>query len=97
MECGKSLPELVEDAVSAHFAEHVEEIRARLRAKVEDAQLPMLDEFFGKIQKQYVRRIASLEENIRINDRTLQQIRQHSERSDDDLRRLSTGIDSLIE
>jgi polyribonucleotide nucleotidyltransferase len=97
MEYGKSLPELVEDAVSAHFAEHVEEIRARLRAKVEDAQLGMLDEFFGKIQKQYVRRIASLEEDVRINDRTIQEIRRHSDRSEDDLRRLATGIDSLIE
>jgi hypothetical protein len=97
MEYGKSLPELVEDAVSAHFAEHIEEIKARLRARVEDAQLTMLDEFFGKIQKQYVRRIASLEGDVRINDRTLQQIRRHSDRSEDDLRRLATGIDSLIE
>jgi hypothetical protein len=92
----QSLTELVDAAVAIHFAEHLEAVKARLRKRVEDSQLEMLDAFFAKIQDRYVNRITALEEDITANGRTLQKVRQYSERSNDDLRRLSTGIDTLI-
>ena len=89
-------PELIDELVSAHFHAHGEEMKESIRGKVEDEQLKLLDDFFQKIQANYVDRIAALEELARLNNETLQQVQGSSARAAEDLRRLSEGIHGLI-
>jgi hypothetical protein len=92
----RSLPELVRDSVSAHFREHGAEMEDSIRSKVEDTQLEMLDHFFRKIQTNYAQRIAALEEVARLNNETLREIQGYSSRAEEDLRRLTAGIEGLV-
>jgi hypothetical protein len=92
----RSLPEIVRETVSAHFREHSHEIEDSIRTKIEDAQLQMLDRFFRNIQVNYAQRIAALEETARVNNETLRQIQGYSERAEEDLRRLTAGINGLV-
>jgi hypothetical protein len=91
-----SLPELVSESVSAHFHEHGEEIKDSIRTKIEDAQLQLLDHFFKTIQVRYAQRIGALEEATRLHNETLEQIQGYSVRAEEDLRRLTAGIQGLI-
>jgi hypothetical protein len=81
--------------VADYFAEHSAEIEARIRRKIEDAQLSLLDDLYSTVKAGYLQRIGALEAEIRRNEDVLAQIRRCSDRTNDDLRRLSEGIHRL--
>ena len=94
--CSPPTPQSIKEAVDAHFTEHSNEMEASIRTGVEDVELRILDRFCKAIQTRYVQRIVALEAAASRNREILREIRGHSERADDDLRRLADGINGLI-
>jgi hypothetical protein len=68
---------------------HSDAMAASIITKIEQIQLRMPDGFFKTIQMGHIHRICALEANSNRNPEILREVRQHSERSDDDLRRLA--------
>ena len=87
----------IKEAVDAYFTNHSEKIARSIQTKMDEVQVKILDGLCRTIQARYVKRIESLEANTSRNSDTLREIRGHSERADEDLRRLAAGISGLLE
>ena len=85
------LPELIEEAVARRF----QQVSGKLRQEIEETHARALEGFVRSVQVKLIQRIAALESDMSKQVETMSQIRQDSQRTEENLNRLIVGVDKL--
>jgi DNA-binding NarL/FixJ family response regulator/tetratricopeptide (TPR) repeat protein len=87
------LPEMIEQAVNARFHQMAE----KLQKDIEDTHVRTLETFVKNIQVKLVQRVAALETGMSRQAEAMHQLREYSQRTEDNLSRLLMGVDKLAQ
>jgi DNA-binding NarL/FixJ family response regulator/TolA-binding protein len=87
------LPQMIEHAVTARFHQMAD----KLQKDIEDTHVRTLETFVKNIQVKLVQRVSALETGMTRQAEAMQQLREYSERTEDNLSRLLTGVDKLAQ
>jgi DNA-binding NarL/FixJ family response regulator len=87
------LPQMIEQAVSERF----ENMAAKLQQEIEETHVKTLETFVKNVQVKLVQRVSSLEQDMARHTQAMQQLRDSSQRTEDNLSRLITGVDRLAQ
>ena len=87
------LPQLIEEAVSNRF----HNMAARLQTEIEETHIHTLETFVKNIQVKLVQRVSALESDMSKQAEAMDQLREYSQRTEDNLSRLITGVDKLAQ
>jgi DNA-binding NarL/FixJ family response regulator/cytochrome c-type biogenesis protein CcmH/NrfG len=87
------LPQLIEQAVTARF----QNLAEKLHEEIEDTHLKTLETFVKNIQVKLVQRVSALELDMSKQAEAVMQLREYSQRTDDNLSRLISGVDKLAQ
>jgi DNA-binding NarL/FixJ family response regulator len=87
------LPQLIEEAVSARF----QNMANKLQQEVEETHLRTLEAFVKNIQVKLVQRVSALEIDMSKQAEAMRQLREYSQRTEDNLSRLISGVDKLAQ
>jgi TolA-binding protein len=85
------LPQLIEEAVTSRF----QQMAGKLQQDIEDTHIRTLETFVKNIQVKLVQRVTALETDMSKQAEAMQQLREYSARTEDNLGRLITGVDRL--
>lgn len=85
------LPKLIEDAVTARF----QNMAGKLQQEIEETHLRTLETFVKNIQVKLVQRVSALEMDMSKQAEAMKQLREYSQRTEDNLSRLISGVDKL--
>jgi DNA-binding NarL/FixJ family response regulator/TolA-binding protein len=87
------LPQLIEEAVTARF----HNMASRLQQEIEETHVRTLETFVKNIQVKLVQRVSALETDMSKQAEAMNQLREYSQRTEDNLSRLITGVDKLAQ
>ncbi len=87
------LPQMIEDAVTARF----HNMAARLQKDIEETHIRTLEIFVRNIQVKLVQRVSALETDMSKQAEAMNQLREYSQRTEDNLSRLISGVDRLAQ
>jgi DNA-binding NarL/FixJ family response regulator/predicted negative regulator of RcsB-dependent stress response len=87
------LPQMIEQAVTSRF----QQMAGKLQKEIEDTHVRTLETFVKNIQVKLVQRVAALETDMTKQADAMKQLREYSERTEDNLTRLITGVDKLAQ
>jgi DNA-binding NarL/FixJ family response regulator len=87
------LPEMIEQAVTARFHQMAD----KLQKDIEDTHVRTLETFVKNIQVKLVQRVAALETGMTQQAEAMHQLREYSQRTEDNLSRLLMGVDKLAQ
>ena len=87
------LPEMIEQAVTARFHQMAD----KLQKDIEDTHVRTLETFVKNIQVKLVQRVAALETGMTQQAEAMYQLREYSQRTEDNLSRLLIGVDKLAQ
>jgi DNA-binding NarL/FixJ family response regulator/TolA-binding protein len=87
------LPQLIEEAVSNRF----HNMASKLQAEIEETHVRTLETFVKNIQVKLVQRVSALETDMSKQAEAMHQLREYSQRTEDNLSRLITGVDKLAQ
>jgi DNA-binding NarL/FixJ family response regulator len=87
------LPEMIEEAVTIRF----NEMAGRLQQQIEETHVRTLETFVKNIQVKLVRRVSALEEDLSKQAEAMIDLRQSTQRTEDNLSRLIHGVDKLAQ
>src|SRR5580658_212661 len=87
------LPQLIEAAVTARF----HNMASKLQQEIEQTHVRTLETFVKNIQVKLVQRVSALETDMSKQAEAMNQLREYSQRTEDNLSRLITGVDKLAQ
>ncbi len=87
------LPKLIEEAVTTRF----QQMAGKLQEEIEDTHIRTLETFVKNIQVKLVARVSALETDMGKQAEAVQQLREYSQRTEDNLGRLISGVDRLAQ
>ncbi len=87
------LPQLIEEAVTARF----HNMASKLQQEIEETHVRTLETFVKNIQVKLVQRVSALETDMSKQAEAMNQLRDYSQRTEDNLSRLITGVDKLAQ
>ena len=87
------LPEMIEEAVTTRFHQMAD----KLQRDIEDTHVRTLETFVKNIQVKLVQRVAALETGMTQQAEAMHQLREYSQRTEDNLSRLLIGVDKLAQ
>jgi DNA-binding NarL/FixJ family response regulator len=87
------LPKLIEEAVTARFHSMAD----KLQQEIEDTHVRTLETFVKNIQVKLVQRVSALETDMSKQAEAMSELREYSQRTEDNLSRLITGVDRLAQ
>jgi DNA-binding NarL/FixJ family response regulator/TolA-binding protein len=87
------LPQLIEQAVTARF----QNMASKLQQEIEETHLRTLETFVKNIQVKLVQRVSALETDMSKQAEAMRQLREYSQRTEDNLSRLISGVDKLAQ
>src|SRR5665213_3157047 len=87
------LPELIEEAVTRRFTQ----MAGKLQQEIEETHVRTLETFVKNIQVKLVQRVSALEQDMSKQADAMHQLREYSQRTEDNLSRLITGVDKLAQ
>ena len=87
------LPEMIEEAVAARFSQ----MAGKLQQEIEETHVRTLETFVRNIQVKLVQRVSALEHDMSRQAQAMHQLRESSQRTEDNLSRLITGVDKLAQ
>jgi tetratricopeptide (TPR) repeat protein len=87
------LPQMIEQAVTERF----EHMAGKLQQEIEETHVKTLETFVKNVQVKLVQRVSSLEQDMARHTHAMQQLRDSSQRTEDNLSRLITGVDKLAQ
>ena len=87
------LPQLIEEAVSTRF----HNMASKLQQEIEETHVRTLETFVKNIQVKLVQRVSALETDMSKQAEAMNQLREYSQRTEDNLSRLITGVDKLAQ
>jgi DNA-binding NarL/FixJ family response regulator/tetratricopeptide (TPR) repeat protein len=87
------LPEMIEDAVTKRF----NQMAGKLQEQIEESHVKTLETFVKNIQVKLVQRVSALEQDMGKQAEAMQQLREYSLRTEDNLSRLISGVDKLAQ
>jgi DNA-binding NarL/FixJ family response regulator len=87
------LPEMIEEAVTNRF----NQMAGRLQQQIEETHVRTLETFVKNIQVKLVRRVSALEEDMSKQAEAMTDLRQSTQRTEDNLSRLIHGVDKLAQ
>ena len=87
------LPALIQSTVDVRFRE----VEPRLQRDFEEAQSRSMAAFVETLQSQVVERISALETNLAEQSQVIGKLRDASVRSDENLQKMLTGIERLVD
>jgi len=85
------LPEMIEEAVTARF----NQMAGKLQQEIEETHVRTLETFVKNIQVKLVQRVSALEQDMSKQAEAMNQLREYSQRTEDNLSRLISGVDRL--
>ncbi|HWE49315.1 MAG TPA: response regulator [Bryobacteraceae bacterium] len=85
------LPSLIEEAVTSRF----HHLADKLQQEIEDTHVRTLETFVKNIQVKLVQRVSALETDMSKQAEAMSQLREYSQRTEDNLSRLISGVDRL--
>ena len=87
------LPQLIEEAVTTRF----HNMASKLQQEIEETHVRTLETFVKNIQVKLVQRVSALETDMSKQAEAMNQLREYSQRTEDNLSRLITGVDKLAQ
>ena len=87
------LPKLIEQAVNSRFQAMAE----KLHDEIEETHIRTLETFVKNIQVKIVQRVSALETDMTKQAEAMNQLREYSQRTEDNLSRLILGVDKLAQ
>ena len=87
------LPRLIEEAVTSRF----QQMAGKLHQEIEDTHVRTLETFVRNIQVKLVQRVSALETDMSKQAEAMEQLRDYSQRTEDNLGRLISGVDRLAQ
>jgi DNA-binding NarL/FixJ family response regulator len=87
------LPEMIEQAVTSRFHQMAD----KLQKDIEDTHVRTLETFVKNIQVKLVQRVSALETGMTQQAEAMHQLREYSQRTEDNLSRLLMGVDKLAQ
>jgi DNA-binding NarL/FixJ family response regulator len=87
------LPQLIEEAVTARF----HNMASKLQQEIEETHVRTLETFVKNIQVKLVQRVSALETDMSKQADAMNELREYSQRTEDNLSRLITGVDKLAQ
>ena len=87
------LPELIEDAVTRRFHQMAD----KLQQEIEETHVRTIETFVKNIQVKLVKRVSALETDMSKQAEAMSQLRDYSQRTEDNLSRLISGVDRLAQ
>jgi DNA-binding NarL/FixJ family response regulator/TolA-binding protein len=87
------LPQLIEQAVTNRF----HNMATKLQQEIEETHVKTLETFVKNIQVKLVQRVSALETDMSKQAEAMNQLREYSQRTEDNLSRLITGVDKLAQ
>jgi hypothetical protein len=87
------LPQLIEEAVTARF----QNMASKLQQEIEDTHVRTLETFVKNIQVKLVQRVSALEMDMSKQAEAMHQLQEYSQRTEDNLSRLISGVDKLAQ
>jgi DNA-binding NarL/FixJ family response regulator/cytochrome c-type biogenesis protein CcmH/NrfG len=87
------LPQLIEQAVTARF----HNMASKLQQEIEETHVRTLETFVKNIQVKLVQRVSALETDMSKQAEAMHQLREYSQRTEDNLSRLISGVDKLAQ
>jgi hypothetical protein len=85
------LPQLIEDAVNTRF----QKMTATLQREVEETNIRAIETFVQNVQAKLTQRISLLEANMNKQAETMSELRECSQRTENNLIRLISGVEKL--
>ena len=85
------LPEMIEEAVTSRF----NQMAGRLQQQIEETHVRTLETFVKNIQVKLVRRVSALESDMSKQAEAMIDLRESTQRTEDNLSRLIHGVDRL--
>ena len=93
MEIEARLPQMIEEAVTSRF----QNMATKLQQEIEETHLRTLETFVKNIQVKLVQRVSALETDMAKQAEAMNQLREYSQRTEDNLSRLISGVDKLTQ
>lgn len=87
------LPEMIEEAVTRRFNQMAD----KLQQEMEETHVRTLETFVKSIQVKLVQRVSALEQDMSKQAEAMHQLREYSQRTEDNLSRLINGVDKLAQ
>ncbi len=87
------LPQLIEDAVTKRFHQMAD----KLQQEIEETHVRTMETFVRNIQVKLVQRVSALEHDMSKQAEAMGQLREYSQRTEDNLSRLISGVDKLAQ
>ena len=87
------LPQLIEETVSQRF----HSMAGKLQKEIEESHIKTLETFVKNIQVKLVNRVSALEKDMSLQAENMNQLRESSQRTEDNLSRLIHGVDKLAQ
>ncbi len=87
------LPEMIEEAVTRRFNQMAD----KLQQEIEESHVRTLETFVKNIQVKLVQRVSALEQDMSKQAEAMHQLREYSQRTEDNLSRLINGVDKLAQ
>ena len=87
------LPQLIEEAVTSRF----HNMASKLQQEIEETHVRTLETFVRNIQVKLVQRVSALETDMSKQAEAMNQLREYSQRTEDNLSRLISGVDKLAQ
>jgi DNA-binding NarL/FixJ family response regulator len=87
------LPQLIEEAVTNRF----HNMASKLQQEIEETHVRTLETFVKNIQVKLVQRVSALETDMSKQAEAMNQLREYSLRTEDNLSRLISGVDKLAQ
>ena len=87
------LPRMIEEAVTSRF----HQMAGKLQQEIEETHVRTLESFVKNVQVKLVQRVSALETDMSRQAEAMQQLREYSLRTEDNLGRLIAGVDRLAQ
>ncbi len=87
------LPQLIEEAVTKRFSQ----MAGKLQQEIEDTHVRTMESFVKNIQVKLMQRVTALEQDMSRHSDAMKQLREYSQRTEENLGRLISGVDRLAQ
>ena len=87
------LPQLIEEAVTKRFSQ----MAGKLQQEIEETHVRTMESFVKNVQVKLVQRVTALEHDMSRQAATMNQLREYSQRTEENLGRLISGVDRLAQ
>lgn len=87
------LPQLIEEAVTKRFSQ----MAGKLQQEIEETHVRTMESFVKNVQVKLVQRVTALEHDMSRQADAMNQLREYSQRTEENLGRLISGVDRLAQ